>query len=61
MKIKINPNLLPVYQLQFKVNKHSIEIIGTYWNRALAYGMRKKLIQENPAKYPLQKLIVKTI
>jgi len=51
----------PVYELRYKINKFSFEFIGRYFLPALAYGMRKKLSQESPAKYPLNKLIVRKL
>lgn len=47
------------YELRFKINRFDFEILGVYENPALAYGMKKKLAQENPSIYPKQKLYVK--
>lgn len=58
---QINPHTLPMYKLRFKLNKFNFEVIGRWYLPALAYGIRKKLIQESPAKYPLNKLIVKKV
>lgn len=48
------------YQLRFRINKHSFEVIGNYPTPSLAYGMRKKFIQEQPKTYPANKLYVRT-
>ena len=62
MAKKINPNTLPMYKLRYKINKHTFEVLGRWFLPAIAYGMRKELIQEYPEKYSiLNKLIVKQI
>jgi hypothetical protein len=60
-KKKPNPHIFEVYEVRFKVNKFSYEVILSTSNKSLAYGMRKKLIKEQPQKYPLNKLIVKKL
>lgn len=47
------------YELRLKTSKFNYNIIGTYENPALAYGMRKKYIQENPELHLKNKLYVK--
>ena len=59
--IKQNPNTQKKYELRFILSKFHHEIIGSYYQKSLAYGMRKKLINEQPQKYPLNKLTVKEV
>lgn len=61
MAKRINPYTLPMYELRFKINKHSFEVIGRWFLPALAYGIRKKLILEQPEKYWQNKLIVRKV
>lgn len=49
------------YELRFKVSKFHHEIILKTTQPSLAYGMKKKLIKEQPQTYPLTKLIVKKL
>lgn len=56
-----NPYLTKIYELRFRVNKFSYEIIDRYNSPVLAYGMRKKFIKENPAKYCAAKLYVRIV
>ena len=48
MARKINPHTLPMYELRYKINKHTFEVLGRWFLPVIAYGMRKKLIQEYP-------------
>ena len=50
-----------MYQLRFQINKFNYEIVGTYDSESLAYGMRKKLCNEQPKKYNFDKLFVKKL
>ena len=47
-----------MYQLRYHINQHHYEIVGTYPNRQLAYGIRKKLATEQPQRYNINKLTV---
>lgn len=47
-----------MYQLRFIINKHNFEIIDTYPNYILAYGMKKKKAALEPQTYPLHRLII---
>lgn len=51
----------PVFQLRFKVNRFNFEVVGNYNSPSLAYGMRKKLCQEQPERYSAQKLYVRIV
>jgi hypothetical protein len=48
------------YELRYKINKRSFELILRTSIAALAYGMRKKLTLEKPITYK-NKLIVKIV
>lgn len=61
MRKSNNPYLEPFYGLYFKVNKRTKELILKSQNKGLCYGMRKKLSQQQPQTYPLNKLVVNLI
>lgn len=52
---------MPTYQLLYKINKFDNEVLGTYFVPALAYGMRKKFLKEQPEKFKGNKLFVKKL
>lgn len=50
-----------MFQLRYHINKYNYEIVGTYPNRQLAYGIRKKLSNEQPQRYNINKLTVNPV
>lgn len=46
------------YELRYYSNKIQYEVVGTYGNAQLAYGMRKMKNSQYPYTYPLAKLKV---
>jgi hypothetical protein len=49
------------YQVRYYTNANQYNVVGTYFNITLAYGMRKKFNLENPLIYPLGKIKVKHV
>ncbi len=47
-----------MYELRFYINKKDFDVLDTYGNPQLAYGMRKKKHAENPITWPIQRLKV---
>ena len=47
------------YELRFYTTEYRYEVIDSFYDKSLAYGMRKKLNRENPLTYPLGNLRVR--
>lgn len=47
-----------MYELRYYLNPRQYEVVGTYGNPQLAYGMRKKKNKESPTTYSLASLRV---
>ncbi len=52
---------MTIYQLRYKINKFDFEVKLSTFVPALAYGMRKKLLLEQPAQFHKSKLYVAVI
>lgn len=55
---KKKPPAQTFYELRYKINKFNHEVLGCWALAAIAYGMRKKLLNEKPEQYHKSKLHV---
>lgn len=56
-----NKHLFPVWELRFRVNKFTSELVKPFNNKILAYGMRKSYILNNPGTYNKTNLFVRKV